>query len=324
MSGNQATAAHEPLSRNAPVEAYRALFAAWARLEGEPAPAVARSLEQVLALFAADRGRYGDVLEPSLSWEGRQGREGARCTQRRLSYALPGFRADPEGGALALRALCAPFGEAVLAQVERVARAARHPVVAQPLFGLADDGPGGLRLKLYLQLRDGAGAAGVALVERLLGARLAGTLPARGALHLVGLDLGPHGQLVGAKLYVRHVRVGLRAAMEQVGPAALFEALAAAGCRQLREVLGIHRIDGPEAAGVAQAVEIDVALEDTGLSWGTLRTLLPAAAHVLGEGGALARLEAEGARLVPRRLSTPVGRDDKLNLYYVLATEIAR
>ncbi|EYF01759.1 Hypothetical protein CAP_7825 [Chondromyces apiculatus DSM 436] len=330
-----------PLSRNATTGAYRELFAAWGLWQGEAAPAVAISLARVLARFEEDRGRFGDVLEPSLSWEK------GRASWRRLSYGLPGFRGRAGGGgaeegADALRMLCGPFGGAVAAQVERVVRAARHPAVVQPIFGLADDGPGALRIKLYLQLHDGAGDAAVALTERLLGARLAGRLPVGAALHLVGLDLGAHGDLTGAKLYLRHARVPLREVAARIGPVPLLEALGealgealstkprttaqagasgGAGGAVLREVLAIHRLEGPDDAGVERPVEIDVAVGDTGLGWPALRALLPVAAR--GEGSALARLEA-AVPLVPRRLSTPVGRDDKVNLYYVLGPEVAR
>jgi hypothetical protein len=297
---------------NAGAADYRALFALWSRREGLADPPLAEACDRILAQFERDRGRYADVLEPSFSWS-----PGAPCL-RRLSYAFPGFRGDPAGTADALRALCAPFGEGILAQVERPLRAARHPAVAQPIFGFAHDGrPAARRVKLYLQFEDGRDRAALELAERILGAQLAGRLPSGGALHLLGVDLGERG-VVGAKLYVLHRRLDVASVASRIGRAPLVEALAARGQRELRDVLAIHRLSAPGDPGLLRAAEIDFAPGDSGLAWADLRPLLPAPACA-----AFAAVEAAFPIRV-RRVSVPVGRDDKLNVYYVLDPAVRR
>jgi hypothetical protein len=286
---------------------YAELFAFLRRLDGATDPALADLEERVLRRYERDRVTYSDILEPSFSWA-----RGAPSMYR-FSYAFPDFRADPGGVAAALFDLCAPFGEVALAQARRLLRAARHPAAEQPLFGIALDGPGRRRIKLYLQFRDGAGVASIKLAERMLGCGLLDRLPPGGALHLLGVDLG-EGGVTGAKLYLHHRRIDLTEA-SPIGPVALFERLRAAGRREVRDVLAIHRLVAPEDAGLERAAEIDLSLSDNGLSWAEVRPLLPAAGEL--SGWAFAALEAAFPLRV-RRISTPVGRDDKLNVYYVL------
>ncbi len=264
--------------------------------------------------FAADRNRWSEVLEPSFSVDG----EGVHLA--RFSYGLPGFRADPAGVGRTIEALCAPFGDAAIAAGGAFVRAAERPAVEQPLFGVAHDGARGVRVKLYLQFDAGAPAAATATAAAVLGARRLATSSA--PLHLLGLDVGPRG-LAGAKLYHLHPRVSLSSPPAWLGRTELVDALAARGVAELRDVLAIHRLDGPDDAGAGVARELDFSLPDNDLGWPALRALAPVA-RLLPAGGPVDELFA-AFRLGVRRVSASVGPLAKLNAYYVLGeTEAAR
>lgn len=321
MEGAPRAASPPAAALNATAADYRALFAWWSRPDASPHgpadPPLAEALARLLALFERDRARYADILEPSLSWTlrtSRTSRTSRPASLRRLSYAFPGFRADPAGTSRALRSLCAPFGDAILAQADRLLRAAHHASAAMPLFGVADDEPDARRIKLYLQFEHGHGPAPLALAERLLGARLLDRFPEAPPLHLLGIDLGDRGVL-GAKLYFLHPRLDLAEAPARIGPVPLLAALSEGACRELRDVLTIHRLEAPDDPAVSRPVEINFALADSGLAWTDVRPLLPPA--VRAATGPLAALEAAFPLRV-RGISAPVGHADKLNLYYVL------
>jgi hypothetical protein len=287
----------------------RALLEHLGTVAGGRTPSV-QAMEQVLlARFASDRRRWSDVLEPSFSYDA------SGTHLYRFSYAFPGFRADPQGVAATMRALAAPFGERVLDAAGTVLRAARSTAVEQPLFGFAHDGAGRTRVKFYLQFRPEASSAALDLAERMLGLPLRAHLDPAGALHLLGLDLSADGLLVGAKLYLLHPRLRTADCDRVLGPVPLVDALAAQGVRELRQVLAIHRLDGP-ASPPSRPVEIDFALAENDLSWRTLR-LLPPIADALAASPALHTLETS-FRLAIRRLSASVGSASKLNVYYVL------
>jgi radical SAM superfamily enzyme YgiQ (UPF0313 family) len=238
--------------------------------------------DAVLARFERDRWRAGDALEPSVS----AGPDGV-CAYR-FSYA---------GGA-GLRSFCEPLGEAIVQAAARVARAARNPCVAQPLFGYANDIQA-RRAKLYLQFRDGSDGEARALACSVTGASPSAVGAIEGALHLLGLDLGERG-VVAAKLYF---------ARRDVAPRDL-------GCADLGvlpEALVVHSLRAPSDPLVPVAV--DFALADAATSWPALAETL-AADHP----AAVATVEsiADRFRIAVRRVSLFPRSAGRLNVYYVL------
>jgi hypothetical protein len=251
-------------------------------------PRLTAATETMLGCFARDAGRYSDVLELSLSVDAGGIH---RC---RWSYALPGFRDDVLAGERVLRALLRPFGDRALDAGARVLRAACHTSVEQPLFGLAHDGAAGLRLKLYLQFRDGRHAGACHIARSLTGCRVD---PARlgPSLHMLGLDLGDSG-MRGAKLYFR-------------GPA-LDGELAGLPNFLIQDPLYIHRMSAPDDPALARAAEVDFALAPSG------EVLTAALARHLEALAAVDELAA-AFPLRARRLSLSLGGPRKLTLYYV-------
>jgi hypothetical protein len=287
------------------------LVDAWRAHDGDGGPTVRACETVLLARERVDGARYSEIFEPSIGWT-RAG--GTRL--HRFSYAFPGFRADPEDVGRTIAAIVAPFGEGATDVATRVLRAARHPSVAQPLFGLACDGPDAIRLKLYLQFHDAAGDAPLSLAARLMGAP---GLPSRAPsapLHLACVDFAPSGRMLAGKLYFVHRHVDTRAP-SPLPPSALLEALAASGVSSLRDVLGVHALSSPDDPAVASPREIDFGLERNELLWSDVRMLAPLA-PVVGPGTALATLAAR-FRLGVRRLTVSTGDVDKANAYYVLA-----
>src|SRR5205823_2645263 len=80
----------------------------------------------------------------------------------------PGFREAPADVARSLLGLARPFGDHVVNAFRDALRASSDGCVAQPIFGVACDGDGRRRVKLYLQFRDDAGDAPALLAARLL------------------------------------------------------------------------------------------------------------------------------------------------------------
>jgi hypothetical protein len=286
----------------------RELFGWLARRAGGGGPTAAALEQAVFARFARDHVRRFNVLEPSLSCDAT----GVRLY--RFSYSLPDVAADPAGTAETLLALGRPFGPAVEDACRRVLRAARDRAVEQVIFGYADDGGGRSRVKLYLQFRAGAREAGLSLAGRLLARALEPALADAGALHLVGLDLGAHG-LAGAKLYFLQDRVSPAWLAARAGRAPLVEALAEAGVAELRDVLTIHRLEGPDDDGRRPA-EIDLSLADNDLLWSEVRAL-PPIGELLARHPVVGELEST-FDLCVRRVSASLGDAGKLNVYYVL------
>jgi hypothetical protein len=238
--------------------------------------------EAVLARFERDRWRAGDALEPSVS----AGPDGV-CAYR-FSYA---------GGA-GLRSFCEPLGKTFVLAASRIARAARAPCVAQPLFGYAND-VGRRRAKLYLQFRDGADGDARALACSVTGASASSVGAAEGTLHMLGLDLGERG-LVAAKLYfARHDYAPRDLGCADVGV--------------LPEALVVHAMQAPSEPLVPVAV--DFALADAATSWPALAEAL-AADHA----AAVSAVESIAARfrIAVRRVSLFPAAARKLNVYYVL------
>jgi hypothetical protein len=269
---------------SAPGDRVRALFAWWQHRQPRASPALDETLEVLLRRYEIDRARYSDIFEPSLSWSARG------PSLRRFSYAFP--RAAPDDAARALTQLCAPWGGAVVDTCARAVRAARHAAVEQPLFGLADDGDDGLRVKLYLQFRDGASDGAIAIARAMIGAPLERL---DGALHMLGLDVSERG-LRAAKLYV---------VPHAASPTELIDLPIA---RPLL-VYRLLRPDDPLAAP-----ELDFGLVENSLSEAQLlATPLLVARHPEALR-ALAELRSELA-LTVRRVSIAPGR---VTLYYVL------
>jgi hypothetical protein len=246
-----------------------------------------RVVDAVLALHAVDRRSFSDVLEPSVSG-GRTLRSHAR-----FSYAFPRHSSDPRRVARELLRVAETLGPGVPGAAERVLRAARHPIVAQPLVGLAADGPRSYRAKLYLQLRAGAPS-----VARRLAAAVLTLDPASvpsGDLHLLGLDLNEAGLLMGAKLYYR-------------GPPELaVERLRGLEPSRLADVLHIHRIPG--VASVPPPTEVDFAVGGASIGWRPLRDAIPE----------LAVVDAVAAACPIRVRRASFGRDGRATAYFVLS-----
>lgn len=275
-------------------------------------PAIATLLRALLDRFRRDRAAFSDILEPSISWGPGE------LHLLRFSYSFPGFRADEIGTARAMLAFCEPFGEAASRECKRLLRAASHPSVEHPLFGLAYDGPAGARVKLYLQFRSGAErGAPLDIAGRLLGRPdLRRSLPADSALHLLGVDIGPSG-LSAAKLYLVHEEINTKDIEERTGPVEIVSALREAGLEALRGVLAIHRMESPDDPRLGAPAEIDFSLPDNDLRWSDFRAL-PPLRRILDGAEPVARLMS-AFRIGVRRISAPVGPFNKLNLYYMLA-----
>ena len=140
-----------------------------------------------------------------------------------------------------------------------------------PLVGIAYDGADAWRLKIYLQFHDDAGDAAWRIARRLVGRADLHRLFAGQRLHLLGIDLGPHG-IAGAKLYVRHPEVAIRDVSHLAGPVTLLDDLAAAGRTHLRNLLVIHRLRRPDDPALATPAEVDFALGENELLWDDLET----------------------------------------------------
>jgi hypothetical protein len=285
------------------------LLAWWSRFHVCGGDARLGDVQQaLLTRLGSDRMRFSEVFEPSCSLD----RTGWHFW--RFSYAFPGFRDDPAADTRDLLAMCRPFGEELSRQVRTLLSPMLEPAVFLPLVGLAYDAPAAWRIKLYLQFRDDADDEPLRIVSRLTGHQHLGRLFRGGGLHLVGIDLGTQG-IVGAKLYFRHPCIPLREVSRMAGPVELIDYLATVGHDQLRNLLVIHRMRRRDDPDLATAAEIDFALQDNDLCWEDL-AVSPTLRRACAGENALAALESAFA-LGVRRISVPVGRTDKLNVYYV-------
>ncbi len=263
----------------------------------------------LLACFATDRLRFSEILEPSCS------RDAAGWHSLRFSYGFPGFREDPDAVAGAVLALAEPFAAGWRPWLRQALAAARHRAVEHPIVGLAYDGPGRWRWKLYLQFAPGAGRAAREIVARLTGARDLGARLGAGALHLVGFDLGADG-LTQVKFYVLHERLLLAEASSRLGAVALLDDLRAAGRESLLNVLAIHRLRRADDAALDRVGEIDFALAENDLDFPTVAACPCLAALRVAESPLVDI--AQRWPIAVRRVSTPVGPAAKFNAYYVL------
>lgn len=244
-------------------------------------------VDAVLTRFDADRLRFSDILECSLS------ADETGVDLARFSYAFPDLRSARDAVERSVLAWTAALGPAPAAAARRVLRAARSPLVAQLLIGHAHAPTP--RTKLYLQFDDRAGPAALTLARALIGCDRPGEsddLP----LHLLGLDIGPDG-LAGAKLYF-------------VAPIRTYPGLSV----PLHQPLWIHRLNHPDDPGFTRASELDFACPPA--TWSALATAPTLASHSAARD-AFSTLSA-AFLLRPRRLSLALGEARKLNLYYVL------
>jgi len=251
------------------------------------APAERRLVDAVLARFLADRHRFSDILECSLSAD-ESGLDLAR-----FSYAFPDLRHNRGAIERNILAWTTALGPAPAAAARRVLQAARSPIVAQLLIGQAHSPTP--RTKLYLQFSDDAGPAALALAHALLGTDRptdSDTLP----LHLLGLDIGPTG-LASAKLYF-------------AAPIRTYPGLPI----PIDQPLWIHRLRDPDDPGFIHASELDLAC--TPAAWSALAAAPALAPHHAARTAFTAL--ATAFKLRPRRLSLGLGDTRKLNLYYVL------
>jgi hypothetical protein len=271
---------------------------------------VSRALhEPLLARYAEDCGERPDVLEPSFSCEP----SGAHVY--RFSYGFPTLRRHRAEVERTVMALSLPLGGRVTAAARTVLRAARSPAVEQVLFGYAHGASGSAaRPKLYVQFLASEPAGALDVAGRMLG-RALDSFERPGPLHLLCLDVGAGG-LSGAKLYFSIDRILLDEVPSRVGPVPLLAALRDLGVVELRRLLAIHRLRGPDDAGVVRAAEVDFALEDNDLRWLDVRDL-PVVRAKLERSPVLADLQTS-FRLAVRRISGSVGEGSKLNVYYGL------
>ncbi|MBK8254633.1 MAG: hypothetical protein IPK82_18465 [Polyangiaceae bacterium] len=293
--------------RRVRLDRVRALFDAWASLDNIVSPEAGALRDAVISALKEDREHYSDIFEASI--------QVAKSQQFafRFSYAFPGFRADP---ALSIRhalAAAAPFGPRVTASVKRLFRAALHAVVEQPLIGIAWDRGSEPRHKVYLQLRDDAGAEGVHHVAEVLGMPFLNDALRDMRLHMVGVDFGSHG-VTGAKLYVVHSRVERSSDDGIARTAALLDPAAVA----FHNVLAIHRLDAGSAlrAALPSVSDIDVGLDEAGPTWDRV-SAAPAIAPILQRSRIWAELR-DNFVLGPRRVSISVRAPHALTVYYGL------
>ena len=243
-------------------------------------------IELLLARFARDRRRYSEIFEWSLAWDGERG-----LHTLRFSSAFPGWASDGGSIRATLEATARAFGPEASALWERTALLLGHPDVAQPLVGLADDGP---RFKLYVQLHDRPREA-TALASALTGLEVPNL---DGRLHLVGLDQGGDA---ASKLYVIPARTTHTPLSDELG---------------VTRGLVVHRA----RAGAWTATELDFGLADNDLTEADL--LLAARAHypeAVAHYSALARRFGVALRRVSLGLDRP-----RLVLYYVLTDSDAK
>ncbi len=181
--------------------------------EGQRDRRLAALRDAVIGRFAQDRLRFANAFEPSASWDG------ARWRWLRWSYGFPGWGEDAAREEARLLALAGAFLGRAEETLGPLLRLAGRPEVELPVLGFAYDDPAAWRLKLYLVFREEAGAGAWEIAARALGLGLV-TEPT-GALHMVGVDLGPRGDRrgrLGGRLYER-VPEGWR--LERPGAGAL-------------------------------------------------------------------------------------------------------
>ncbi len=247
----------------------------------------------LLSRYATDRHERPDVLEPSFSCDA------AGTHLYRFSYAFPTIRRERDAVERVLLDTCRPFGAHVVEAASTVLRAAPSRAFEQILFGYAHGrGSAAARVKLYVQFVAGESEIALDVAGRLLG-RSPTEIARPEPLHLLCLDMGSEG-VSGTKLYFWFDRIGLDDLERRLGPVPLATALRNLGVAELREVLAIHRLSGPEDASASRAAEIDFPLEINGLRWLDVRALPPVRA-LLERSPSVAMLE-RSFRLAVRRI----------------------
>ena len=288
-------------------------FTAMRRLAGLPARPYVGLERHVLAHLAAAGGRFSSTLEFSVAVRG------GAVFPYRFSYSFPAFGlGESAREAAACLAMLSPFGRGALRVARRIlGLASPGGPVSQILLGI--DPLPGLRLKLYLQLRDGRSADKRELARRVLppGASAARGRP-WGLLHLIGFDFTANG--VGAvKLYFRHDSIPAAELLRRYPRCDFLRQLlrreAAAALRDFIEVLRV----GPQGL-FEPAAELDFGLQANRFDDARLLAGLSRRASGRRLLGALAELAA-GRRWRPSRVSIPTEGAGKINLYYYLESE---
>lgn len=282
------------MTRPVPLDRVRAL--ADRLFAGERTARESALLDAVIDRFAIDRRSFSNVLEWSVS-AGPRGVDTAR-----FSYAFPRWSSDRAQLSQLVVAWGEKLGDSAAAAVRGLVRAARRPIVQQILVGIARGRGEPTRVKLYLQFRDDAGTAALALARDVIGLRSPTTSDAL-PLHLLGLDVGDGG-LSGAKLYFVKARLADEVRGTPLEPFAA----------RIDDALLIHRIEGPDDERAAAPTEIDFALTGRAPSLdelaGTTGACAAAAECLTGLGREF--------QLRSRRISLSLGGAPKTNVYYVL------
>lgn len=285
-----------------------ALLAAIAQADGQSPAWLAKIHQFVVAQAEVDGGRFGASLELSASWDNH----GWHFS--RFSYALPWYADAPDQAKAVLGAVAELCGLEATGELVRRLAALWHPCVELPLFGLAGDGPGRWRHKVYLQFKPGSSANGLAIAETLSGlSGLARHFAGRN-LHMIGLDTHADGSWSTLKLYVM---VPLLPTRQPGLGEGLLQTLADNGVPYLRDALLIWRLRPGDDLVQAQPTEVDFAPEDSGLLWADIAAL-PLLQAVVGPPSPWQQLERTFS-LAVRRVSAPLYQLVKLNLYYVAA-----
>lgn len=293
--------------RRVRLDRLRALFDAWASLDHAISPQADALRDAVIAALAEDREHYSDIFEASIQMGS------SREFAFRFSYAFPGFRSNPAASIQHAVAAAAPFGPRITASVKRLFRAALHTSVEQPLIGIAWDRGDEPRHKVYLQLRDDAGAQGVHHVAEVLGMPFLNDALRHARLHMVGVDFGSRG-VTGAKLYVAHSRVEPSSDDVVARTAALLDPTADA----FHNVLAIHRVNADSAArsGLPPVSDVDVGLDGAALSWDRVASS-PAISSILQKSRIWPELNGKFV-LGPRRVSLSTRAPHAFTVYYAL------
>ena len=279
----------------------RRLLDAWVEGQSQPDTATVTLHRAVIDRYALDVRARHNVLEPSLS----VGPEGA--DRHRFSYGFPTYRSERSLVEDTVLRFVEPFGRAVEEACRPFLRAALSPCVQIPIFGFTGGRSGAPRVKLYLLFQPGRDAEARALARALLraGHPFDGVA---GALHMVGVDLGPQG-IVRAKLYFEHASLTFTEAARALRlPQLLPEGTI------LRRALYVHEVKGPDDDGWRAPAGVDFSLGAAGaVEWEALSPALEASWP--GLAGAVTEIDERfGVRVTRVSLFR-----ERANAYYVLA-----
>jgi hypothetical protein len=267
-------------------------------------PALHQLEQEILKLFGHDDFAWSDSLELSIS------ADAAGWHLFRFSYALPWYAKDRDGAEEAMVACAAPFG-AVIAEATRARMlAGRSPCVELPIAGVAYEGPGRWRQKIYLQFKDDMSDEALRVAEAVTGFEGLARRYQGQPLHLLGVDTRADGSVSEAKLYFMHRRYPTNES-----PIPFVRGLRHLGVTELKKLLLINRVRADDFP--AEPSELDFSLLDNDLLWEDLAPLPQIMRHLTHDNPweQLRRSFRTGVR----RISVPLRDENKLNVYYVLA-----